>query len=253
MASYNYEKRYVVFLDILGTKNKILNSDSPEWFIAIQSEIQSGLKYIGENNPCIETTAFSDSIIVSIIEGENAFATICGYIESAFLVCSSYNLMLRGGLAFGDLYHARNIVTGPALIEAWQLEQEANDPKCVFKQELFEKGLKELCGYKTCMYIDQFINLGNNRFMIDYLRTIVKVKKSSGNQHVSYLQSTRSMIVNGLNDYAKNPKIYKKYLWMAQYFNRCLVPTELEKQKNDISIYSEISFHIKNIDILKLD
>jgi hypothetical protein len=51
---------------------------------------------------------------------------------------TSHNLLVRGGIAKGKLYHRDNIVFGPALVRAHLLEVNANYPRIILDKGIIE-------------------------------------------------------------------------------------------------------------------
>lgn len=92
----------------------------------------------------IEITCFSDFIVISsevVKENINViFSTLVtqvAYISKELLL---RNILVRGGVAIGDLYHKDNIVFGQGLIEAYRIESEiAEYPRIVLSDKLIKK------------------------------------------------------------------------------------------------------------------
>lgn len=168
------EKRICAFIDILGFKNEILNSDDERRAKIIsliqditledsqQSMNSQSLGFGMVSHPSAEVTSFSDNIVISanlkpiidkwkvgneIKEIENPPTK---FIEHIFIkIISVYwralhlGLLFRGGITIGDLYHKNRVVVGKALIKSYELESKTSYPRIEVSREVVEV-LKEL-------------------------------------------------------------------------------------------------------------
>ena len=169
MTEIKYEERIIAFVDILGFKNIIKESEtndqklktiyqaldflktreeSNEWnlkFIEIEEEAQrKGLENfdITKNTNC---SCFSDSIIVSVAvanEKTNEIASTLisnlAYIGAKLL---SEGILIRGGLTIGKLIHNNNgVIMGQGLIDAYELENRiAKYPRIILSDKLISR------------------------------------------------------------------------------------------------------------------
>lgn len=165
----NEEKRICAFIDILGFKNEILNSDDERRSKIIQliSEItnedsQQSMNTVSIgfgllSNPRAEVTSFSDNIVIScslkpIIskfrlgnEIVNTEESPRYFIDHLFIkIISVYwkalqlGLLFRGGITVGKLYHKNRVVVGEALINSYQLETETSYPRIEISEEVIK-------------------------------------------------------------------------------------------------------------------
>lgn len=161
---FEYDGRFVVFLDILGCKNLINNSTcdnfsfekvkliaqlfyetqkqyiKPHWDSAFKFPMShQGMTYdtyLSEENIVVEMSLFSDSIIISYMPyKEDRF--IIWYRQMHQIlndICrlqfkfALNGIFLRGGMSYGKVFHNKNICFGPALIKAVELENKAVNP-----------------------------------------------------------------------------------------------------------------------------
>ena len=121
-----YDKRIILFLDILGFRTLINAGREAELLevLKIPAELQSTWPYDGTTN--MRLTAFSDSIVISDRVGDDDFpyqrlVYYASYLTWKFL---ARGILIRGGFAVGPLHHEQNIIFGPAMVEAYQLESE---------------------------------------------------------------------------------------------------------------------------------
>ena len=134
-----YKDRYIVFIDILGFKDIVNKSNNDN---KKAEEILENLKCIErikkENDEIFKLTSinrrvtiFSDSIIISypLLHSESGcFLSLVLDIIYITIELLNKGVYIRGGMTYGKLYHENNICFGPAMVEAYSLEQEAIYP-----------------------------------------------------------------------------------------------------------------------------
>lgn len=128
-----YEQRAVLFLDILGFKNKIKTKSAEEIFEALLSVQESAKLFNSDERSKIKATIFSDSIVISFPRYDNfGVVQMVSKARYIFWKLLEHGMLCRGGIASGDLYHHDGIVFGPALIDAYETESNvANYPRIV--------------------------------------------------------------------------------------------------------------------------
>lgn len=140
-----YSTRVVVFMDILGFKNMVLDPEKKETLFYVMNYS----KWIGESNyrgPLKEddlgkeVTVFSDSIVISYdVETQGQVFSILLDIIRIQLDLASKGIILRGGVSIGELYHKKETVFGPAMIKSYELESKnAIYPRIILDEKLLE-------------------------------------------------------------------------------------------------------------------
>src|SRR5579875_1622916 len=129
--SGNFQTRYVAFLDILGFKNRIDNaqqdSDLFEYLATLPTRLAEMTKqndWMGADVQCI---SFSDSIVISALEKTNSpigMVPIVNIAKTLFWEFIEHKVVIRGGVAKGDLYHRGEVVFGRAMNVAVELEKD---------------------------------------------------------------------------------------------------------------------------------
>jgi hypothetical protein len=231
--SLQYETRLVAFLDILGWRAEIEESSRN---ITLAQDLGSALTLFSgmiklneftkgwfEYDPQI--SHFSDSVVISVKldrDGVDHLLKSLGLVVNCFL---ERGLLVRGGVALGLLTHKEDMVYGPALIKAYDLERDKDNwaPRIVLDEELVD-----LIGRNIPM-----VDLNNN--LLGYLknwRIDAKDKKTffdflphpslKGDFFSVYertLLITRKMILENLRKFENRQDVLRKYQWLAQYFN----------------------------------
>lgn len=139
-----YEKRIVAFVDILGFKTIIEDSICDT---SLRRKVLEATEIIHSRREGrivgTQVTTFSDSAVISYpLNMRNAlFHTIIDIIHLQ-LELGNKGIMLRGGIAIGDVYHDDDIVFGPAMNEAYFLESKvAKFPRVVIRKKHWKKVL----------------------------------------------------------------------------------------------------------------
>lgn len=213
---------YVLYMDILGVKDKI-NSDNSEDFLkelnSLYQEVLKGINLVGKeiNNIKIETKIFSDNIIIAINKDNNI--ELCAMklmlifeIAAMFQVCAlAYNFLVRGSLVSGDLYIDGTFVYGKALLDAYNLETNiAVYPRIIIKKE-------DVAEFMQCDSLIGYI--GKDSSGISYINSFDKyfeiVKKDITKEDVKTLSDNLKKKKSEMVDY----RYYSKIYWLINEFN----------------------------------
>lgn len=230
MASLKYEKRIVLYLDILGFQSKVNESlSSQKVFDSIYKALSNiySDKFKNENGPMKGTdygtqiSVFSDNIVFSeLYENKGSWF---GFLYSIYWLINEIlwdGFLTRGAIVIGDLYHNEKIVFGPALNEAYRLESEvAIYPRVVFQKDTMDEGLKTaLYGDidEDIKYLDYIISFDEDGlFFVNNLSK--KHDFDDEETYVGLLFRVKKIIEEGLTN--KDIKVKTKYEWLKQKYN----------------------------------
>lgn len=166
-----YRQSIVVFLDVLGFKDRIKTAktkDEVKNIFDILTYINmwntgDGLNmFIEEKDFCYESyllnknidyskikselniSYFSDSLVVTLPYDEAEFNNKLFLIirSTAYLISklAMVNFFIRGGISIGKMFHEDNVFFGPAFLSAYDLEEKnAHYPRVVLSSELDSK------------------------------------------------------------------------------------------------------------------
>lgn len=236
-----YQNRFVIFMDILGFKEK-MNSTVDKKGNSITSKIDEVITamnlvpelYHVENKELRSfsktkmVTQFSDSIVVSFeIEA----------LDEIFLAIDSTNLLVlelvykgflcRGGIAFGKLLHTTKHLFGPALVEAYELENKAAIyPRVIVDEMSLFNALKAFVESKGSFSNSDRIDFEeiqklfskdfDGHYYLDYIINVFnRLDKGVYKKYYPYLKKT---IQNGLAHPSQSTKT--KYYWMREKYNQ---------------------------------
>lgn len=148
MNEAQYTQYYVAFLDILGFKNLVNNPDYSceeimKVYDVMQYKYETFFKSETEVQNNIKMKIMSDSICLYI---KASFPNALHYLIS-YCVVFQYDLLvgkgllLRGGITLGDMYTQDDILFGPALTEAYLLEEKnARVPRIIVRKKTIDEG-----------------------------------------------------------------------------------------------------------------
>lgn len=136
-----YEERVVAFIDILGFSSLVKNErEGIDKIVKVIENMQRIAKESGsEDEPEYgfyydrQVSVFSDSIVISYKNEGPAEYYLVQELMFLQVVLLYNNILVRGGVSIGNLYHKDSVVVGPALIKAYEIESKvAIYPRIVF-------------------------------------------------------------------------------------------------------------------------
>ena len=230
-----YKDRYIVFIDILGFKDIVNKSNNDN---KKAEEILENLKCIErikkENDEIFKLTSinrrvtiFSDSIIISypLLHSESGcFLSLVLDIIYITIELLDKGVYIRGGMTYGKLYHEGNICFGPAMVEAYSLEQKATYPRIIIDKKTIEKALESpgLDRYPiTFEEIKNLIKIEDNIYYIDFLSNApdeIEEEEKVNN----FFSNIKKNITSHLNNKDYSEEVLKKYKWFVNYYNNSI-------------------------------
>jgi hypothetical protein len=131
-----YHLSAVGFVDTLGAK-AFAASEAFMNALAFMVDRQVRINLTRPAEPPLRMTYFSDNIGASVvIEGLDTTQqqrAVCQVLRLLAGIQVSYlrefAILCRGGVAIGQCFHNENVLFGPALVEAYRLEQTASGPR----------------------------------------------------------------------------------------------------------------------------
>jgi hypothetical protein len=134
----NYENRIVLFLDILGfkkiieetvlKKNNLVENEIIEKTTFLIDTINEMTKVasitLKETSKIV--TQFSDSIVISFrADDRKEIPNLFHNIQRLITQLIAREVLCRGAISYGKLYHKNNLIFGPALVDAYETESQA--------------------------------------------------------------------------------------------------------------------------------
>lgn len=287
-SKLKYERRIVAFIDILGfkeivkqsekytTKIKLLYSvleylkdweTSDKWdlkFVEIEEDAQKKGVDKFDMRGKTNSTSFSDNIVVSVKIGDNVnemASTLIVNLAYIGSILMEKGILLRGGITIGNIIHNQNgTVFGQGLIDAYMLEMKsAVYPRIILSDKLL-KELNYPLEYKSNrypyhQYIDRFEDGCVGFHQMIYYQVMDNWTEMTTRKMILSLDNIRKMIIKGLDSSFENPEIYKKYLWLKEQYKELIILSDFDfvtrKPKNIKKAISDLfphNIHYSNAD-----
>lgn len=226
-----YQEKILVFFDVLGFKDLILNKykNEPEKI----EDILSTMHLLSDSSYPSELFIFSDSVI-NILEAKPHFEkyeqTFSDYLDVIFgniatiqmSMVSLYGVLIRGSIVIGNIKYSneKNILFGPALINAYDLESKYS----VYPRFILDKSIVELIE-KDIGWLDVSQDI-DGLYYVDSFKWLVKLEAEK-----EWLIPIKEKIKREISNLGEAPNIgvLSKYYW---FLNKILE----REQKNFIKI-----------------
>lgn len=230
-----YRNCFVVFLDIMGFKN-IINETKKDGDLArkikdilihiANEKINNDDESVPWRNDARNISVFSDSMVISYWSETVINGSLYHLLMDVSYICSDLiekDVFFRGAITYGHLYHDKNICFGPALVDAYMIEEGvAVYPRVVIDDIAIEEGVR----------LKSVSNSTEEEK--DFLKKIIK-RDIDGKHYLDYLTSILGEI-DGYDEFMKKIKlnierklgnkyanrIMCKYMWFANYYNQCI-------------------------------
>ncbi|MGH2612804.1 MAG: hypothetical protein ACRDFB_07115, partial [Rhabdochlamydiaceae bacterium] len=145
----------------------------------------------------------------------------------------NHGILLRGGITIGDVYIDKQTIFGPAFIAAYDIESKlANYPRIVISPELIRE-MKSNSLLKASHhdfeqeleYIRGLAARGDDGiWFVDYCGAVAR-EVDEPEYYVSFLENHKKLIVeNGMSN-RELTSVSAKYMWLANYHNKCVKST----------------------------
>ena len=250
----NYQNRVCLFLDILGFSEHVKQTTDKDGNEVIDKVQEIGnllqllpikMKSFGNSNSERQITQFSDSIVVSFqLTDKNAFIQLLDDIMQIVVNFILKGYLVRGGITYGKLLHEENIVFGPAMISAYELESKiAIYPRIIFDKELVEElinngdfALKSLFNDEvesTYFWKEDF----DGKYYLNYLKGS-EIYMDPNEYYGYFLPELRKFITKALRN-RSNQSVRTKYGWLRTKFNEQL--DSIDHKQNSPSTLKKIN------------
>jgi hypothetical protein len=218
-GNLEYQDRVIAFVDILGFSALTLESGSdPVALARIAELIKTNSIFEYFYSKVLEfgnATFFSDSFVVSMEPSQAWYlfrhtGQLCRYLLLRGLPC-------RGAITNGKLYHDGKIVVGPALVQAYHLEQVARYPRVIVEESASALWRDDAHAWELdCLMRSDggsysYIDIFNPRWADEFVPWPDDVPTDN---HV-FIEAASAEIATGLSRYSDDGKVLEKYKWLA--------------------------------------
>lgn len=231
---YTAQNYFIVYIDLLGAKNAIEQDNDNHFLNTLHSLYERGLTSINElmpktGIPDCKIKIFSDNIIIAIPSNFmqrddhhpaivlNRIQTIAAFFQREFL---NENILLRGGVSYGELYIDDVFIWGKALIAAYELEDKISIyPRIIIDKSILSKEFLGIQSNNSLCSLYQIRQDFDGEYFFDYLN-FPKAKNVCELINRSLKYTTKKMEVEN------NKDILQKYTWHKNYLSDCLKKIE---------------------------
>jgi hypothetical protein len=257
----NYENRLIAFIDILGFKEIVKQSEtdstkvefiysvleylkdwevSKSWGLQL-IEIEEDAQKRGIENfdirGKINSTSFSDSIVVSvkvdddINEMTSTLIVNLAYIGSILL---EKGILFRGGLTVGNVIHNENgTVFGQGLIDAYKLESSsAKYPRIILSDKLIKHLNYPLetkrNRYPYHQYVYRFEDGCVGFHQMVYYQVVESWTEMTNAKLKTSLEKVRKVIINGLDTTFERTDVFQKYNWLKKQYDKLIILNDFD-------------------------
>ncbi len=267
-----YEERLVAFIDILGFKEIVKQSENDlskveliysvlnylknweiteKWDLKLVEIEEDAQKRDVENFDIrgkTNSTSFSDSIVVSVKVDNNVnemTSTLIVNLAYIGAVLFEKGILIRGGLTIGNLVHNDNgTVFGQGLIDAYQLESNyAKYPRIILSDKLLKKLNYPLetkrNRYPYHQYVERFNDGCVGFHQMKYYEVMQSWMEMTDDKLIISLKIIRKVIIGGLDISFEKPDIYEKYKWLKAQYNKLIIIDDFDfdtKTKENIKM-----------------
>lgn len=127
-----YTEKYVAFLDVLGFSHLVRDADTnPSKRNLIQGIIRTLRETFNEvpSSTGFRFTQFSDCIVISADRTESGFVAVATGCVGLTGGLAAEGILLRGGIAVGNLLHTRDTLFGTGLLSAYSNDAAGSPPR----------------------------------------------------------------------------------------------------------------------------
>lgn len=198
----------VLYVDLLGVSAMTETPDPQQELIDLDRALRGSFRDYHRSSEWV-ATMFSDLLVMATpADGPEVLSGLAVQGARLQLDLALKGFFMRGGFAVGLFHDMEDIVFGPALVEAHDLERDlAVSPRVV----LSEHAADCLRGHDAPLLVDQ-----DGRAFIDYLAP------AFDDVYVdidALLRKHRRVIARRLDLYRSDSRKWNKYRWAADYHN----------------------------------
>jgi hypothetical protein len=228
-----YEDRYLAFVDVLGFSSLVNRSREDAAVVAqlkdALSDVSAKALAARSDELQLEATSFSDTVVISAPVGEAELLHMLQIIDEFGYGLLRRNMLFRGALVRGQLLHRPDLIFGPALIDAYDLETKKSfHPRIMLDSNIY--GAIQHASDPTRGELMRYLTV--DPYDVPYLNLFAKwqTEKPLDATALGELVQLQDIIAAGLVAGAENPSVGEKYKWLARKLNRFIAKRKLSNQ-----------------------
>lgn len=226
-----YKPHLVTYIDIMGFRTMV--KEKPPNHISrvirlvkeafepdAKSKTEFDEHYVNFSDLIVHTVPLNSQVNIRNRVG-SLFSRILAIVHGQASLIDE-GILVRGALVLGGMEKSYNVLFGPALIDAYDLEQHsASVSRVVVTPELLNdfktEPLLHLIDHKhDAEYVRKLLRTDSDSVVfVDYLGGLANEVQPSA--YLSFLRRHKSLVEEGLLRFAKNQKVLAKYIWLKNY------------------------------------
>jgi len=219
-----YERRIFAFLDILGWSKLIELSLKDKVAMRRLAGLQVLFRLDSELHDKLQgpedsfRTHFSDTLIMSwpAPKSDKQSALVLQDLAAVLLQLFANCFLVRGGVVLGKVLHRRDIVFGPALVDAYKLETRV----AIYPRVVVGTSLR---AWRQSPFVQQD---ADGQWFINFLPCF-----KPGYRFPEFLGNVRRFLTGEYAHSKNDPSTSAKYAWMMSYLNRVLRDHDIRRVK----------------------
>ena len=216
-------------LDVLGFQDEINRAYREKQEEILLGEIEDILKSAADDledlhirNPEVLTTLkfFTDNVVVGYHFmppiSKIQLCCFCELISDFQLSMACKGFFIRGGISIGTLASDERIVFGDCLVKAHELEaQVAGNPRVILDLRLSNQSSSDLTfsNFRLMRDVDGYL-------FVNYLSALLQIEldpRPGPRINEARLKVHKDQVEHRLQEKRHDPKVWNKYLWVANY------------------------------------
>ena len=228
-----YRGAIISYLDILGFKNLVDRRSAAELYDVLRRfRTAVALDKLEAETVPLRAVTFSDlSVRVAFVPDEDRPGTPDGYVYWELLGLAltqigliSDHILVRGAVAFGEVYCASGVLFGPGIVQAYTMETKAEYPRIVVSKGLLAtihrapfRSRSHSVREEEDFIEDVVSDDDDGQSYLDYLR--VAQSDLEPEEFVAFLEQHRNIITSAD---LREDRIRRKYDWLRNKHNAAI-------------------------------
>ncbi|MEJ5977587.1 hypothetical protein WG901_13135 [Novosphingobium sp. PS1R-30] len=234
----NYQRRFVAFLDILGFSRLVQQADDPDLRDSIVGAIETMRESLAPNEASdFRVTQFSDCTVLSAALSEYG----CSLVMTGSIILATnllnHGMLLRGGLAVGNMVHTDEVMFGPGFLVAHAQDKSGGTPKIAVDQSLVDEiaGWPNDSGLETLIRTDPYD-------LSPMLHTLAEFESYDAVPRVGHpvrdddAARLAELIANECYGRGHPPAVTAKWIWMERYWNDSVRPKGILATTDNVAV-----------------
>lgn len=231
-----YQHRLIAFIDILGFREIVdATAEGRSTAGPRLSQLLTTLRTMrdAQNDEARrgdkQVTHFSDSLVVSY-RADATSGVFDLLLDLYFIVVEALHtgVLMRGGIAMGELIHTPEVLVGPAMVKAYELESKrAGGPRVVVDEAGYQALIAQARvspaphhdGATESRYVEKLLRRdADGYYYLDYIsfRGVVEIAGIEQENYPAHLQRISEINAAGLRH--ADPHIQEKHLWLHKHY-----------------------------------